>query len=187
MSPLGFAVKRWELGVMVGVWGFCGGCRRWFYSDRNGGMPNCPVCGSEATEIRELDIPTGRAPEPRAKPSVLLVDDEEDIRFLLRLALERDARCDVVAEAEDAEAALALATQHQPDVVVLDWWMPRRSGLDIVPDLRVAAPGCRIVVLTAQIQPDAAEAAAKAGADAFLEKGSSLTELAATVVRLGTA
>ena len=79
---------------------------------------------------------------------VLVVDDEPDIRMLLRLQLEQ-ADFDVVGEAGDGQEAADLAATTSPDVVVLDLLMPRVSGFEAIALLRRAAPGVGIVAYTA--------------------------------------
>ncbi|MHB1911396.1 MAG: response regulator transcription factor, partial [Acidimicrobiales bacterium] len=63
---------------------------------------------------------------------VLVVDDEPDLRMLLWLAVEADGRCQVVADASTGDEGVALAGEHQPDVVVLDQMMPGMDGMRAV-------------------------------------------------------
>jgi signal transduction histidine kinase len=102
---------------------------------------------------------------------VLLVDDEADLRKLLRLVLERSGRYEVVAEAEDGARALELAEVHRPEVVLLDLSMPRLDGLETLPRLRALLPDARVVVLSGYAAHGAAGPATQAGADVYLEKG----------------
>ena len=68
--------------------------------------------------------------------TVLLVDDHELIRQGLRRAFERAEDFSVVAEAGSVAEAVALAKQHQPDVVVVDVRLPDGNGLDVARMLR---------------------------------------------------
>jgi len=79
---------------------------------------------------------------------VLIVDDEPDVRMLLRLQLDQ-AGFDVVGEATDGQEAVDLAVREHPDAVVLDLLMPRVSGFEAIPQLRRAVPGAGIVAYTA--------------------------------------
>lgn len=109
---------------------------------------------------------------------VLVVDDDADLRFLLRVALDRAGESVVVAEASNGRDAIDAAREHLPDVIVLDEMMPVMSGMEALPWLRAAAPGARIVVYSAAAKTDGDRFAA---ADAFLTKGGPLAELVALV------
>ena len=121
---------------------------------------------------------------------VLLVDDTEEIRALLRTALELEPDIDVVGEASDGGDAVACAEALQPDVVVLDWQMPVMDGPSAVPELRRAAPLARIVMFSNRYGPAAEQTALEAGAHYFLEKQSNLEDLVSAmreVLRSGPA
>jgi DNA-binding NarL/FixJ family response regulator len=85
-------------------------------------------------------------PEPGFR--VVIADDDEDAREILRIALERTGRFTVVAAVEDGAAAEAASVEHQPDLVLLDLAMPGVGGLEALPLVRAAAPGARVVVVT---------------------------------------
>nr|MDQ3756803.1 response regulator [Actinomycetota bacterium] len=103
---------------------------------------------------------------------VLLADDTADIRALLRIVLSRyDDEFEVVAEASDGSEAIAMAKAHDPDLVVLDLAMPVMDGLEAIPEVRAAAPDCKIVVLSGFNADQMAAEAIDVGADAYLEKG----------------
>jgi DNA-binding NarL/FixJ family response regulator len=80
--------------------------------------------------------------------AVLVCDDAADMRALLRDALDADPGLRVVGEADDGAAALALAAELQPDVVLLDIGMPGPAPAEIVAGVRRAAPEAAIVVLS---------------------------------------
>lgn len=67
---------------------------------------------------------------------ILVVDDEEGIRTLLKIMFASDPQFDIVAEAEDGVEALSLAMQHHPDYVILDYSMPRMNGEEAARVLR---------------------------------------------------
>jgi CheY-like chemotaxis protein len=81
--------------------------------------------------------------------AVLLVDDVEDVRAVVRHALRLRGGFEVVAEAADGHSAVARAQELQPDVVVLDLGLPDLAGRDVLSLLRSAAPEARVVVFTA--------------------------------------
>jgi PAS domain S-box-containing protein len=112
---------------------------------------------------------------------VLLVDDSSDIRLLLRRMLTRVSNFDVVGEASDGREAIALATNLQPDVVVLDLAMPIMDGLEALPQLRQRLPHAKIVVLSGFDEARTEQAALDAGADAYIEKGGELASFVATL------
>jgi DNA-binding NarL/FixJ family response regulator len=112
---------------------------------------------------------------------VLLVDDVEDIRALLRLLMEQDGRFDVVAEASNGEQAIALAEIHKPDVVVLDLAMPIMDGLTALPRLRAIVPDVRVVILSGFPADQMGPATTEAGAVGYLEKGRNIRALASDI------
>lgn len=113
--------------------------------------------------------------DERRPATVLLVDDEEDLRTLIRIGLQRSGDFRVVAEAANGREAIDLAAEHQPDVVLLDLMMPELDGREALPKLVSISPTSMIVVLSAlQARQEAAPSIA-AGAFAYVEK----TELGA--------
>jgi len=114
---------------------------------------------------------------------ILLVDDDDGLRALLRTTFEA-VHVDL-DEAADAPSARAAVRKTQPDVVVLDVHMPGGSGLELCRDLKhdPATDGISVVLLTGS-NGGTPEAAAEAGADAFLRKPFSPLELLAVVERL---
>ena len=102
--------------------------------------------------------------------TVLLVDDHELIRQGLRRAFERDAEFEVVGEADTVAAAVAMAEEHRPDVVVMDVRLPDGSGLDATRQLRQSLPRAGIVVLTMYAGDEQLFGALEAGASAFVAK-----------------
>lgn len=115
---------------------------------------------------------------------VLLADDTPDIRALLRLVLSRQDDFEVVAEAGDGSEAIELARTHHPDVVLLDLAMPVMDGLEAIPGVRAAAPDCKIVVLSGFSADRMSDEALRAGADAYIEKGTSPLKLVSELRRI---
>lgn len=123
-------------------------------------------------------------PEPRDQVmelqrshSVLIVDDAEDLRMLLRLRMETCKGLTVVGEAADGVAAVEMASKLQPDLVLLDLAMPRMDGLEALPLIRAAVPGVRVIVLSGFNQSTMAQKALEAGADHYVVKGGSMRRL----------
>jgi DNA-binding NarL/FixJ family response regulator len=95
---------------------------------------------------------------------VLLVDDEPDIRMMLRLHLARDPRFEIVGEASDGQEALEQCEELRPDLVVLDVKMPRLDGVAALPLLRVQCPAAKIILFTAFAETVDAETVRSYGA-----------------------
>lgn len=112
---------------------------------------------------------------------VLIVDDAEDFRGLLRLSLARNARINIVGEASNGEEAVTEAAARHTDIVILDLSMPVMDGLEAAPLIKKDNPAVKIVVLSGFRASDLAAKAVAAGADAFVEKSAVLTELESTI------
>ncbi|HYF54820.1 MAG TPA: response regulator [Salinarimonas sp.] len=100
---------------------------------------------------------------------VLVADDDPDQRLLLRRLFARVGIDDVV-EAADGAAALAQARATNPALIVLDLGMPVLSGIEVLPALRDAVPGARIVVLSSFPRRRLADAVRERGAMGYVEK-----------------
>jgi len=83
---------------------------------------------------------------------IVIADDHALFRDGLRMLLESERGLDVVGEAADGEQAVKLARRHKPDILLLDWAMPRLGGLDVLQDLAPLSESVRIIVLTASIE-----------------------------------
>jgi CheY-like chemotaxis protein len=104
---------------------------------------------------------------------VLVVDDDEMIRDLVRAMLEADGI--EVAEASNGESALRQASQIHPGVVVLDIMMPGIDGLEVC--RRLDHGQVKVIVLTARDDRELEDECKTAGADAFLTKPFSSIQL----------
>lgn len=104
---------------------------------------------------------------------VLVVDDDEMIRRLVRTVLEADDF--EVIEAKDGQEALRVISDKAPAVVVLDVMMPGLNGVDVC--RRLDHDNVKVVILTARDDADLAEQCMDAGADAFLTKPFSSIQL----------
>jgi DNA-binding NarL/FixJ family response regulator len=113
--------------------------------------------------------------------SVLIVDDHELLRAGLRSRLEREPGIAVVGEAESAERAVVVARSVQPDVILLDLLLPRKSGYDAIPDLAEVAPQAKVIVVSSQTAPSSIRRALSAGAAGYLPKRSSDGELLSAI------
>src|SRR5687768_4535597 len=114
----------------------------------------------------------------------VLADDVFDLRFMVKLALERSGRFQVVAEAENGDQAVELAKEHQPDLVLLDVSMPVKDGLEALPDIRSVSPNAKVVMLSGFEASRLASTAIASGAAAYLEKGIPPGQLVTELLRI---
>lgn len=105
---------------------------------------------------------------------VLVAEDESIIRMDIVETL-REAGFDVVAEAGDGEQAVALATEHKPDIIVMDIKMPNMDGIEAAE--KIQALKIPVVLLTAFSQKELVERATEAGAMAYVVKPFSPSDL----------
>jgi DNA-binding response OmpR family regulator len=110
--------------------------------------------------------------------TVLICDDEPSLRELIRVSLEGPYS---IVEATDGEMSLEIARTLRPDVVILDMMMPRRSGLEVLSEIRSDEDlaGVSVIVLTAQ--PASREEALREGADVVMVKPFEPAEISAAV------
>jgi two-component system response regulator DesR len=100
---------------------------------------------------------------------VLLADDEDLVREALATLLDLEHDLEVVAQAGDGEGAVALAAEHEPDVVVLDLEMPRLDGVEATRRI-LARRQVPVVLITRHARPGVLRRALAAGARAFVPK-----------------
>ncbi|MDX6651461.1 MAG: two-component system, OmpR family, phosphate regulon response regulator PhoB [Solirubrobacterales bacterium] len=115
------------------------------------------------------------------KRTILIAEDEPDIRDLVSFRLER-AGYDVIL-AEDGQEALELAIEHRPDLAILDVMMPRMDGLELTRRIRAeqTIAAMPIILLTASVQDQAVTEGFRAGADDYMRKPFSPQELLSRV------
>ena len=123
------------------------------------------------------------------KIRILLADDHTVVRKGLRLLLESQPEFEVIADACDGRETVALAEQHQPDVVVLDVAMPILNGIEAARQISAKFPSTAIVFLSMHSDESYVLKALKSGARAYLLKDSAEYDLIAAIkaVSEGTA
>ncbi|HEY3672334.1 MAG TPA: EAL domain-containing protein [Acidimicrobiia bacterium] len=109
--------------------------------------------------------------------TLVLVDGPRAERTFLRGRLEQIGRIDIVGEADHGADAVDVLRRHQPDHVVLDLSTRGVDGLDVLPELRLAAPRALITILSGYTSPSVRRAALSRGAIACLDKGADLHRL----------
>jgi two-component system KDP operon response regulator KdpE len=114
----------------------------------------------------------------KAKHTALIIDDEKQIRRLLRFALE--AADHQVYEAESGERGLSEIVQRRPDVVLLDLGLPDMEGVNVLRRLREWSD-VPVLILSVRDDPDEKVAALDAGADDYVTKPFDTAELLARV------
>lgn len=109
------------------------------------------------------------------RPSILLADDDDRFRAIVRSVLEDDGYA-VVAEASDADATLVAAREHRPDVVVLDLVMTGSVGLSTARELLADDPRRPILIISSLFDPIVEQEAVSLGTW-YLEKAEGIEAL----------
>ena len=113
---------------------------------------------------------------------LITVEDDADMRTIIRFHLGGDGRLDLVEDPTTAEEAVAAAARHQPDVIILDHYIDGDTmGLQAAPPLKRAAPNSKILLFSDHNLE--VEAAREPAIDAYLAKAN-LKQLLVTVQRL---
>jgi len=112
---------------------------------------------------------------------VSIVEDNDRVRASLTSLIDGapDFRC--VGAHRSAEAALKLIPDENPDVVLMDIHLPRMSGIDCVPKLKIAKPDLLVLMLTAYEDDDLIFQALKSGANGYLVKQTPPSEILAAI------
>lgn len=121
---------------------------------------------------------------------VLLVDDmpqvRQDLRTVLPLAASASGlQIEIVGEAQDGEEAVQQAARLQPDVVLMDLAMPVLDGFAATRRIKQDCPSIRVYILTVKDRSTTGQQAVRAGADGFIEKGVSVSEILRAVAAAG--
>ncbi|MDN4640830.1 response regulator transcription factor [Agreia sp. PsM10] len=111
---------------------------------------------------------------------VLIADDEELIRGALVALLSLEPDIEVVADVSDGRAAVAAATTHRPDVVLLDLEMPELDGIDAAREIR-SVTACKTIIVTRHARPGTLKRALTAQASGFVPKSTPASTLAAII------
>jgi DNA-binding NarL/FixJ family response regulator len=102
------------------------------------------------------------------KIRILLADDHPMIRAGFKSMLDKNERFEIVGEAENGKELTALASQLNPDIILVDISMPVMNGLDALEALSSQLPGVRIIVLTMHEEREYILQALKGGAAGYL-------------------
>lgn len=115
---------------------------------------------------------------------ILIVEDEPDVLLLLENRV-RGAGHDVQS-ASDGERGLELALAEEPDLIILDWMMPKLDGIEVLERLRAdeVGGGIKVLMLTARSQQNDVDRAFAAGANDYIVKPFSSRELVERIATL---
>ncbi|HSJ45458.1 MAG TPA: response regulator transcription factor [Euzebyales bacterium] len=134
-------------------------------------------------EAVTVDAPPSTADIQDRAVRVVLVDDHALVRDGLRSVLAHFDDLKIVAEADNAEAAVKAVTAHEPDVVVLDLQLHHEDGLEVMRALTAQGLDPAVLVLSVLDDPDRVRAVLRAGARGYLLKTERPDELAAGIRR----
>jgi DNA-binding response OmpR family regulator len=115
---------------------------------------------------------------PAAPKTILICEDEPDLRELVRAACGAQY---LFEDTADGVEALAVARRDRPDLIVLDLMLPRKSGVEVLEELRADSKLRETPVVVVTAWTETRERAMAAGADRFLTKPFDPDELKATV------
>ena len=114
---------------------------------------------------------------------ILIADDQERVRFALRVLLAQQPGLQVVGEAANAETLLAQAGAVAADLALVAWELPRLAAVGGLPALQRSSPALQVVVLSSR--PGVRQAALAAGGAAFVSKGEPPERLLTVIRRCG--
>ena len=115
---------------------------------------------------------------------LLLADDQALVRGALAALLDLEPDLEVVAEVASGAEVVRAATEHRPDVALLDVEMPGLDGIEATRQLKQALPATRVLIVTTFGRPGFLRRALQAGADGFLVKDTPARQLAEAVRRV---
>ena len=114
------------------------------------------------------------------KLSVVIIDDNETTRTVLRMTIQGDAY-DVVGEASNGVSGLERALKLHPDMICLDIAMPDISGLDVLAEIKQKLPKTMVLMVTASHDAETVNKAIRRGANGFIIKPFSTSTVLSTL------
>lgn len=103
-------------------------------------------------------------------PTLLLVDDDRFVRTLLKDAIQQTGLEVRLIEAQDGQEGLEVASRERPTLMLLDLFMPRRSGLEVLAAMKESSPETRVLIISSMDAEPVVEQALNAGAVGFVGK-----------------
>jgi DNA-binding NarL/FixJ family response regulator len=118
------------------------------------------------------------------KLRILLAEDHKVMREGLRMVVDRETNMNVVGEVDNGVAAIRLAQELQPDVVVMDISMPELNGLKATEALKTLVPNVKILILTRHTDRSYVQQLLRSGASGYVLKQSAPDELVRAIARV---
>ena len=118
------------------------------------------------------------------RTTILIVDDNSEVRALIRRMSAQEPDLVVVGEAADGVEAIRLTHALRPDIVLLDLAMPRVNGLEALRRIKAERPATKVIIVTMHSEDAYRRAAEDSGADAFIVKKTLMTVLLPTIRRM---
>jgi two-component system, NarL family, nitrate/nitrite response regulator NarL len=138
-----------------------------------------------ATQARHFGVRTHYSPEVRHRRiRAVVADDMPGAQKVTIEALERDGLVNVVGSADNGAMAVELVYVLAPDLVVLDINMPIMTGLEAARSIKESSPVTKVLVVSADDDPEVALCALVCGADGFIWKGNLLEECKCHIERM---
>ena len=130
-------------------------------------------------------MPPPEGPSPPDRTRIVIADDDRLFAEMLQSALSLHDELDVVGIARDGAEAIELAERLNPDIVLMDWNMPRVDGIEATRTLRELEEPPAVVLISGTDAEGEVEAAS-AGAVGYLRKARDVAELTGLIAALGT-
>lgn len=108
---------------------------------------------------------------------LMIVDDHEGVRSMLRAMLTNEGGFDVIAEASNGQEAVALAGACHPEVIIMDLEMPSLDGFSATREVLRTAPATKVIAFSGSDDPSAVRMSAEAGAVGYLSKPATRKEI----------
>ncbi len=121
-----------------------------------------------------------------SKKTILIAEDHTILREGLRSLLNTDQNFEVVGEAEDGREAIRVSEKLRPDLVLMDLTMPKMNGLEAIKEIKRRSPSSKILVLTVHKTEEYILAALEAGADGYVVKDATHSELVMAMQKIIT-
>ena len=116
---------------------------------------------------------SGSTPPMRKRIRVLIADDHDTVRSIVRTLLAIEGDFDVVAEAVNGREAIELAKIYRPDVIIMDMSMPTLDGISATREVLQILPESKVIIFSANQDPVASRVSFAAGAVGFINKPTS--------------
>ncbi|QQC66720.1 response regulator transcription factor [Paraburkholderia ginsengisoli] len=109
--------------------------------------------------------------------TILVIDDHPAFRMVIKMQLMQLLGIEEVIEADNGQTAVEMARQHTPKLAILDLDIPRISGLDVIPRLKLVHPSIRVLVLSGHDPATFAPRAMRSGVHGFVGKSQEMKEI----------